>query len=100
MSYEVKSIDLSVAQNEQKLIVPQGKRIVEVILLYVSAGATVQLAFGNGPLFMVQAPFTMEPTGEDMQNNGLYYRNQFAQPATSVELIIVYAGGELNTVMP
>lgn len=100
MSYEVRKIDLSAIVSADQTIVPPSKRISELFILDMPAGAAFNLKVGSGnPLIPVTRPFTMEPTGEDEANNGLYWTNDVAQAGVFVSLIIVYGGAELSPVL-
>lgn len=103
MSYIVRTLDLTnivIEANKTQLVAP-GKRIAEVFALLIPTGATFSLSFGTGgPMFEVGAPFSFEPKGDDMQNDGLYFANDTAQVGVTVQLIIVFAGAEFNTIQP
>jgi hypothetical protein len=97
--YAVNPIDLSAAFEKREISAPQ-RRITEIIVFDVPGGASFQLMVGNNSEWMtIPRGFTMEPTGDKEANTGLYVRNLEDQAGVELEIIVVYGGAELNTVL-
>lgn len=88
--YDVKVLDLSAIVAETRLVEP-GKRVVEIFVLDMPIGNQLKLRLGTNIAFItVSKPFSLEPTAEYDNNNGVFWRNDIPQAGVVVELIIVY----------
>lgn len=102
MAYKVRNLDLSAITpaDQQNTLTEPGLRISEFFILDMPAGAAFSLKVGQGnPFIPVSRPFTMEPTGNDEANSGLYWRNDVAQAGVIVPVVIVFGGAELSPVL-
>lgn len=98
--YQVFTLDLANAHADDVEIVPAGKRIAELFVLDMPAGAVFQLKVGNNSdLIGISRPFSMEPQGDQEANNGLYWRNAVGQAGLTVQIVVVYGPNQLNAVL-
>lgn len=88
--YDVKRLDLTAVVLETRLVEP-GRRIVEMFVLDMPIGNQFQIRLGTNTNFItVSKAFSMEPTADYDNNNGLSWKNDIPQPGVTVEIILVY----------
>ncbi len=95
MAYRIYTLDCAATSvGIRTRIIDIGQVIEEVVILSVPANITIQLAFGDGPLFDVTGPVSFQPRGADDAQRGLYWQN----PAVSSAKIqvLVASGGSLG----
>lgn len=79
-------------ETERTQLVPRNQRITEVAILNVPVGASFRLALGDHEMFYVDSPITLQPRGDEVQNHGLYFQNDVAQPGVEIEVIVSFDG--------
>lgn len=88
MPYRVVKLDLSAITPETQ-IAPAQTQITELFVLDIPLGQSFGLKVGrNSDFITITRPFSMEPTGEQESNNGLFWKNDVAQPGIVVELVV------------
>lgn len=90
MSYKIIPLDLTVASSDPAQIVPQNQAITEIVLLKMPAGASFQLAIGDGPMIEIEGPISFQPTGVEETTRGLYWQNPVAQPGVVLSLLVAF----------
>lgn len=90
MAYKKILLKMDTASNDAISLVPRGSRIVEIVLFSMPAGVSFKLAIGDNELFTIDKPFTSQPQGDDMQNNGLSWANPVARPGVVLEMLVAF----------
>lgn len=99
MPYQVKTVDLTAVFAERELI-PAQTQVAEIFVLDIPLGQVFKLRLGRNTDFIsITRPFSMEPRGEQEQNNGLFIKNDTAQPGVVVEVVIVTGDSRTNTLV-
>lgn len=100
--HELKTIDLGVVvpQDAPKELVGSRRRMSEIYMMDIDAGASYWLKVGEGnPLQPIKRPYSFEPESDDEANSGLFYTNPIAQAGVIVYVVVAFGTSKLAPVM-